>query len=257
MLDGETAFTLYDTFGFPLDLTADVCRERSVTVDEAGFDAAMDKQRERARAASQFKTGAQLDYAGQKTRFRGYDTLSAEGRVVALYRDGAAVPALAAGERGVVVLDETPFYAESGGQVGDRGELTKGGVCLTLFAVDDTQKIQPDVFGHIGVVTTGELDGRRHGRGARRPGGARADDAQPLGHAPDAQGAARGAGRARAAEGLAGRSRQDALRLRAQRAADRRRDPPRRGDRQRRDPAQRRDAGARDADRRGAEGPAR
>ena len=157
VLDGETAFTLYDTFGFPLDLTADVCREREVTVDEAGFDAAMDKQRERARAASQFKTGAKLEYSGAKTAFRGYETLSAEGRVAALYREGSPVQTLAAGERGVVVLSETPFYAESGGQVGDRGELTKGGVCLTLFAVEDTQKIQHDVFGHFGVVTTGEL----------------------------------------------------------------------------------------------------
>jgi alanyl-tRNA synthetase len=156
-LDGETAFTLYDTFGFPLDLTADVCRERGVTVDEAGFDAAMDKQRERARAASQFKMGAQLDYGGPKTLFRGYDRLSAEGRVVALFREGAPVDALTGGERGVVVLDQTPFYAESGGQVGDRGELTAGGVCLTLFAVEDTQKIQPDVFGHVGEVKTGEL----------------------------------------------------------------------------------------------------
>ncbi len=157
LLDGDTAFTLYDTFGFPLDLTADVCRERDVRVDEAGFDAAMEKQRERARAASQFKAGAQLDYAGQKTLFRGYDTLEAEARVVALYREGAPVAALAAGERGVVVLAETPFYAESGGQVGDRGELTLGGVCLTLFAVEDTQKIQPEVFGHVGAVVTGEL----------------------------------------------------------------------------------------------------
>jgi alanyl-tRNA synthetase len=156
-LDGETAFTLYDTFGFPLDLTADVCRERGVAVDEAGFDAAMDKQRERARAASQFKMGAQLDYSGPKTLFRGYDRISAEGRVVALFREGAPVDALAGGERGVVVLDQTPFYAESGGQVGDRGELTTGGVCLTLFAVEDTQKIQPDVFGHVGEVKTGEL----------------------------------------------------------------------------------------------------
>ncbi len=157
VLDGTTAFTLYDTFGFPLDLTADVCRERDVTVDEAGFDAAMDRQRERARAASQFKTGAKLDYSGPKSAFRGYETLSAEGRVTALYKDGTPVASLAAGERGVVVLSETPFYAESGGQVGDRGELTIGGACLTLFAVDDTQKIQPDVFGHHGAVVTGEL----------------------------------------------------------------------------------------------------
>ncbi|MEP7183303.1 MAG: alanine--tRNA ligase [Betaproteobacteria bacterium] len=157
VLDGETAFTLYDTFGFPFDLTADVCRERKVTVDEAGFEKAMDAQRERARAASQFKAGAQLDYTGQKTRFRGYDTLSVEARVVALYKEGSPVPSLSTGERGVVVLAETPFYAESGGQVGDRGELTKGGACLTLFAADDTQKIQPDVFGHVGEVKTGEL----------------------------------------------------------------------------------------------------
>jgi alanyl-tRNA synthetase len=158
VLDGETAFTLYDTFGFPLDLTADVCRERNVTVDEAGFDAAMEKQRERARAASQFKSGAKLEYSGPKSTFRGYETLSVEGRVTALYRDGSPVASLDAGERGVVVLNETPFYAESGGQVGDRGELTKGGACLTLFTVDDTQKIQPEVYGHHGVVTTGELN---------------------------------------------------------------------------------------------------
>ncbi len=157
VLDGETAFTLYDTYGFPFDLTADVCRERGVKVDEAGFQRAMDAQRERARAASQFKAGAQLDYSGQKTRFHGYETLSHEGRVTALYKDGSAVDSLSTGEAGVVVLSETPFYAESGGQVGDRGELTKGGSCLTLFAVDDAQKIQPDVVGHIGTVKTGEL----------------------------------------------------------------------------------------------------
>ena len=157
VLDGQTAFTLYDTFGFPFDLTADVARGRGVGVDEAAFDAAMNAQRERARAASTFRMGAQLDYAGPKTAFRGYESLSEEGRVVALYRDGGAVPALAAGEQGIVVLDRTPFYAESGGQVGDRGELTRGGACLTLFAVADTQKVQPDVFGHIGEVKTGEL----------------------------------------------------------------------------------------------------
>ena len=156
-LDGSTAFALYDTFGFPLDLTADVCRERGVTVDEAAFDTAMNAQRERARSASQFKAGEALVYAGPKTSFRGYETLSDEGRVVALYKEGAAVESLTAGERGVAVLDRTPFYAESGGQVGDRGELTKGGACLTLFAVSDTQKIQPDVYGHIGEVKTGEL----------------------------------------------------------------------------------------------------
>src|SRR5947208_8722451 len=156
-LDGATAFMLYDTFGFPLDLTADICRERDVTVDEAGFESAMTAQRERARAASQCKSGETLAYSGPKTRFRGYETLSDEGRVVALYKGGSAVETLVTGERGVVVLAKTPFYAESGGQVGDRGELSKGGVCLTLFAVEDTQKIQPDVVGHVGEIKTGAL----------------------------------------------------------------------------------------------------
>ena len=156
-LPGATAFTLYDTFGFPLDLTADVCRERGIEVDEAGFNDAMEKQRERARAASSFKQASGLEYSGSKTLFRGYDTLSQEARVMALYRDGTPVDALNAGESGVVVLDQTPFYAESGGQVGDRGEITKGGVCLTLFAVNDTQKIQADVVGHHGELRTGEL----------------------------------------------------------------------------------------------------
>jgi alanyl-tRNA synthetase len=157
VLDGDTAFTLYDTFGFPLDLTADIARERGIAVDEAAFDRAMSAQRERARAASQFKTGQALAYTGPKTVFRGYDALSDEGRVVALYKDGARVDALAVGDRGVVVLDRTPFYAESGGQVGDRGELSKGGACLTLFAVEDAQKIAPDVVGHVGEVKTGEI----------------------------------------------------------------------------------------------------
>ena len=156
-LSGETAFTLYDTFGFPFDLTADVCRERGVSVDQAAFEAAMDKQRERARAASTFKMADGLEYSGGKTRFDGYDTLAEDARVVALYRDGSPVDALSTGQSGVVVLDRTPFYAESGGQVGDRGELSKGGACLTLFSVRDTQKIQPDVFGHYGEVKTGEL----------------------------------------------------------------------------------------------------
>jgi alanyl-tRNA synthetase len=157
VLPGEAAFTLYDTYGFPLDLTADVCRERGINVDQAGFDDAMDKQRERARAASSFKMAGGLEYAGGKTTFDGYDTLSEEAHVVALYRDGSAVQSLSAGQSGVVVLDRTPFYAESGGQVGDRGELSKGGACLTLFTVHDTQKIQAEVFGHHGEVKTGEL----------------------------------------------------------------------------------------------------
>jgi len=157
-LDGETAFKLYDTFGFPVDLTADIGRERGFEIDMEGFNAAMASQQERSRAASKFKSGTQLDYSGAKTTFRGYDTLSEEGRVVALYKGGTAVQSLSLGEEGIVVLDRTPFYAESGGQVGDRGELTKGGTCLTLFEVQDTQKIQPEVFGHHGIVKTGELE---------------------------------------------------------------------------------------------------
>jgi alanyl-tRNA synthetase len=156
-LDGATAFKLYDTFGFPVDLTADIGRERGFEIDMEAFSAAMSSQQERSRAASKFKAGAQLEYSGAKTGFRGYDTMSEEGRVVALYREGSPAQSLSAGEEGIVVLDRTPFYAESGGQVGDRGELSKGGACLTLFEVQDTQKIQPEVFGHHGVVKTGEL----------------------------------------------------------------------------------------------------
>jgi alanyl-tRNA synthetase len=175
-LSGETAFALYDTYGFPYDLTADVCRERGLAVDQAAFEAAMDKQRERARAASTFKMAEGLDYRGAKTRFDGYDTLAEEAKVVALYREGSPVDALFTGQSGVVVLDRTPFYAESGGQVGDRGELSMSGTCLTLFSVHDTQKIQPDVFGHYGEVKTGEIkigdrvatkvDGRARARAA-------------------------------------------------------------------------------------------
>ena len=158
-LAGSVAFALYDTYGFPYDLTADVCRERGVSVDEAAFDAAMNKQREQARAAGKFKAEAGLSYEGAKTQFRGYETLSDSGRIVALYREGSPVQSLAQGDRGIVVLDRTPFYAESGGQVGDCGELssTMGGTCLALFRVDDTQKVQADVVGHHGEIVTGEL----------------------------------------------------------------------------------------------------
>ncbi|MEQ1515297.1 MAG: alanine--tRNA ligase, partial [Usitatibacteraceae bacterium] len=157
VLPGETAFQLYDTYGFPVDLTADIGRERGFSVDMAGFDEAMAAQQERSRAGSKFKAGAALDYSGAKTLFRGYESLSEEGRVVALYREGSPVQSLGAGEEGIVVLDKTPFYAESGGQAGDTGELSKGGTCLTLFQVQDTQKIQSDVFGHYGKLTTGEI----------------------------------------------------------------------------------------------------
>jgi alanyl-tRNA synthetase len=154
LLDGETIFKLYDTFGFPVDLTADICRERGVSLDLAGFEAAMGQQRERARAASRFTSAAGLDYSGRKTEFRGYDTLSVAAKVVALYREGSPAEQLKAGEAGVVVLDQTPFYAESGGQVGDWGELVGSG---GTFTVADTQKIQPEVFGHHGTLKTGVL----------------------------------------------------------------------------------------------------
>ncbi|WP_374264452.1 alanine--tRNA ligase [Zoogloea sp.] len=154
VFNGETAFKLHDTFGFPLDLTADVCRERNVTVDAAAFDAAMARQKEQARAAGKFKMAANLEYDGPATTFHGYDTLEHKGNILALYKDGAPVNELAEGEMGVVVLDDTPFYAESGGQVGDRGELRS---VHGIFAVEDTQKIQATVFGHHGVVTTGKL----------------------------------------------------------------------------------------------------
>src|SRR6266545_2370561 len=154
LLDGETVFRLYDTFGFPVDLTADICRERGVMIDMAGFEAAMEQQRERARAASKFTSAAGLDYSGGKTEFRGYDTLNLPAKVVALYREGSPVRSLKAGESGIVVLDQTPFYAESGGQAGDQGELVGS---AGTFLVADTQKIQPEVFGHHGTLRTGAL----------------------------------------------------------------------------------------------------
>jgi alanyl-tRNA synthetase len=154
MLEGATVFKLYDTFGFPLDLTADIARERGFTVDFAGFEAEMEQQRERARAKSRFHMQAGVEYQGRPTRFEGYDTLRVEARVLALYREGISVSAIEAGETGVVVLDRTPFYAESGGQVGDSGELVSG---AGTFLVEDTQKIQAEVFGHKGRLDTGRL----------------------------------------------------------------------------------------------------
>jgi alanyl-tRNA synthetase len=151
---GETAFKLHDTFGFPLDLTADVCRERDVVVDAAAFDAAMARQKEQARAAGKFKMAVALEYDGPASAFHGYDSLETAGKILALYKDGTPVAELNEGDLGVVVLDNTPFYAESGGQVGDRGELKGSG---GIFAVEDTLKIQATVFGHHGVVKTGKL----------------------------------------------------------------------------------------------------
>jgi len=153
-LPGEVAFKLHDTYGFPLDLTKDVCREREVGVDEAGFAAAMDRQKSQARAAGKFKMDRALEYSGAGHAFTGYERLEESAQVVALYHDGLAVQQLQAGEQGVVVLSSTPFYAESGGQVGDQGQLSSG---THVFAVDDTLKIKADVFGHHGSVSHGTL----------------------------------------------------------------------------------------------------
>lgn len=154
VLPGEVAFKLHDTYGFPLDLSADVCRERDVTVDEAGFNAAMDKQKAAGRAAGKFKMDRALEYSGAGNVFTGYDKLEEPAQVVALYKDGTPVQQLSEGESGVVVLDTTPFYSESGGQVGDSGLLVAEGV---QFGVEDTQKIKADVFGHHGTQTQGTL----------------------------------------------------------------------------------------------------
>ncbi|ECW7100503.1 alanine--tRNA ligase [Salmonella enterica subsp. enterica serovar Typhimurium] len=153
-LDGETAFRLYDTYGFPVDLTADVCRERNIKVDEAGFEAAMEEQRRRAREASGF--GADYNAmirVDSASEFKGYDHLELNGKVTALFVDGKAVEAINAGQEAVVVLDQTPFYAESGGQVGDKGELKGAGF---TFAVDDTQKYG-QAIGHLGKLSAGAL----------------------------------------------------------------------------------------------------
>ena len=154
-LDGETAFRLHDTFGFPLDLTADVCRERNVLVDAEGFESAMQKQRDQARAAGKFKVAQGLEYSGAPTQFHGYDQLRHEkASILALYLDGVHVQSIQAGDAAVVVLDNTPFYAESGGQVGDQGELRNE---AARFEVADTFKIQADVFGHQGELVEGQL----------------------------------------------------------------------------------------------------
>jgi alanyl-tRNA synthetase len=154
VLPGDVAFKLHDTYGFPLDLSGDVCRERGLSVDEAGFHAAMEAQKAKGRAAGKFKMDKALEYAGAGNTFVGYDHLEAPAKVVALYHDGTPVAELKAGQQGVVVLDTTPFYAESGGQVGDEGELVAGSA---RFVVEDTQKIRADVFGHHGSVAQGTL----------------------------------------------------------------------------------------------------
>ena len=154
VLPGEVAFKLHDTYGFPLDLSADVCRERGVTVDEAGFNIAMDKQKAQGRAAGKFKMDRALEYGGAANVFTGYEKLEEPATVVALYAEGAATDQLKSGQTGVVVLDTTPFYAESGGQVGDEGLIEGRGAS---FQVDDTQKIKADVYGHHGTVASGVL----------------------------------------------------------------------------------------------------
>jgi len=153
-LPGEVAFKLHDTYGFPLDLTNDVCRERGVAVDVAGFEAAMERQKTQARAAGKFRMDRVLDYAGPANAFVGYESLQATAKVVALYVEGTPVAELKHGQSGVVVLDTTPFYAESGGQVGDAGVITSGSA---RFVVADTQRIKADVYGHHGTLEQGTL----------------------------------------------------------------------------------------------------
>ena len=154
MLDGQTLFTLYDTYGFPVDLTADICRERHVEIDLEGFERCMDRQRKQARAAGKFKATEGLSYNGVETRFDGYEHLQGQGKVTALYVDGSAVDSISAGQQAIIVLDATPFYAESGGQVGDSGVLSSGAM---RFEVADTQKIQSGVFGHHGELLEGSI----------------------------------------------------------------------------------------------------
>ena len=154
VLPGDVAFKLHDTYGFPLDLSADVCRENGVEVDSAGFTAAMEAQKAKGRAAGKFKMDKALEYTGAGNTFVGYDNLTQATKIVALYADGTSVATLKAGQSGVVVVESTPFYSESGGQVGDQGAIFCDG---GLFQVEDTQKIKADVFGHHGVLKSGIL----------------------------------------------------------------------------------------------------
>jgi alanyl-tRNA synthetase len=154
LLDGETVFKLYDTYGFPLDLTADIARERGITVDFAGFESAMEAQRERARAASRFDAQNLVQYRGQPTEFHGYETLQLDATVLVIYREGTQVQRVEEGQDAIIVLDRTPFYAEAGGQVGDRGVLTSP---HGTFVVHDTQKIQAEVYGHHGTMKSDRL----------------------------------------------------------------------------------------------------
>lgn len=153
-LSGDIVFRLYDTFGFPVDLTADIARERGVQIDLAGFEIYMAEQRDRARASGKFVMQTGIEYAGLPTEFHGYETLQYEAHILALYKEGSRTDFIESGEEAVIVLDKTPFYAESGGQTGDSGELLSGG---GTFVVKDTQKIQAKVFGHTGILSSGRL----------------------------------------------------------------------------------------------------
>ncbi|HSI24769.1 MAG TPA: alanine--tRNA ligase [Methylotenera sp.] len=155
ILGDNIAFKLHDTYGFPIDLTADVARERGVSINISEFEESMARQKDQARAAGKFKGATNVEYSGASTDFKGYETLETSAKILALYKDGSTVDALNEGDQGIVVLDVTPFYAESGGQVGDSGSL-KGD--NGIFAVEDTQKIQAAVFGHHGVLKTGALN---------------------------------------------------------------------------------------------------
>lgn len=153
-LAGDVVFRLYDTFGFPVDLTADIARERGIEIDLAGFEVCMTEQRDRARASGKFAMQTGLGYVGLPTEFHGYETLQHEAHILALYKEGSRTDFIESGEEAVIVLDKTPFYAESGGQTGDSGELLSGG---GTFVVRDTQKIQAKVFGHTGILSSGRL----------------------------------------------------------------------------------------------------
>ena len=222
MFDGDTAFTLYDTYGFPLDLTQDALRSRGISVDIASFTDAMERQRAKARAswagsgeAAQETVWFALREKIGATEFLGYETESAEGIVAALVKDGKEVPELKKGESGAVVMNQTPFYGESGGQVGDTGEMRREGVRLT---VSDTQKKAGDLFAHVVKVEQGIDQSRRSAAAGCRSRAPRRNSSESLGNTPSSRGAAPGARRSRRAERFAGRARPVAVRFLASQA---------------------------------------